>query len=329
MTTRRELLIAFGGVLAAPLIASAQQPGKTWRVGFLAARHVNFVDSDIFYGPFRQGMRELGYVEGKNLIIEWRSAEGKYERLPGLVMELVNAKVDVIVVAGNPAAKAAQKMVLTLPVVIGNAGDPVEGGFVKSLARPGGNITGLSNMTREVSLKQLEMLLEMVPRLSRVAVLMNSTNTASVKRAAQIEIVAQSRGLKILQMDARTPQEIDHAFAALRQQKAGALMVLLDSLFVQQKDQIAALTAERALPAIAYEPMYPEAGMLMSYGPSQPEMYRRAATYVDKLFKGAKPADLPVEQPTKFDLVINGKTARALGLKIPPALLIRANRVIE
>jgi len=336
VNTRRRLLAALGaGATMLPLRSFAQQQGKMWRVGVLTGRHVDFLDSDNFYGPFRQGMRRLGYVEGKNLVIEWRSAEGKTERLPGLATELVNLKVDVIVTSASPATSAAQNATTVIPIVMAGTGDPVESGFVKSLARPAGNITGLSTMSGEVRLKQLEMLLAMVPKLSRVAVLVNPS-IASIKtleiQAKNLEILqakAQKRGVKILRADARTPQEIDNAFSWIRQQKAGALIVWLDQFFLQQKSQIAGLTAKHRLPSIAPDRTFSEAGALMSFGRNYADQSRRAATYVDKIFKGAKPSDLPVEQPTTFELVINSKTAKTLGLKIPQSLLTSADKVIE
>jgi len=329
MNNRRKVVVAFGAsVLAAPF-AIAQQQGKVWRVGFLSQRHVDFVDSDYYYGPFRQGLRELGYVEGKNLVIEWRSAEGNNERLAGLAAELVNLKVDVIVTAGTPAISAAQKATTAIPIVMGNIGDPVGSGFVKSLARPASNITGLSSMAGDVYLKQIEMLLSMVPRLSRVAVLVNPSNMSNVKTSERVQTEGQKRGVKVLRGEAKTPQEIHNAFSMMRTQNADALIVFNDGLFQQQKAQIAELTAKHRLPAVAQDRIYADAGVLMSYGPSLAEQSLRAATYVDKIFKGAKPADLPVEQPTKFELVINGKTAKTLGLAIPQSLLVSADKVIE
>jgi len=295
----------------------------------LASRQVDFVDSDIFYGPFRQGMRELGYIEGKNLVIEWRSAEGNNERLPGLATELMHLKVDVIVAASTPATSAAQKATATIPIVMGSVGDPVRSGFVKSLARPAGNITGLSNLSDGYALKQLDMLMSMVPKLSRLVLLLNPSNSSNIKNLERVQAAAQTRGLKVIRVDARTPQEIGNAFTLIRQQNADALIVLPESLFLQQKNQIAELTRKLRLPAMANERMLSEAGVLMSYGPSLADSYLRAATYVDKILKGAKPADLPVEQPTKFELVINGKTARALHLTIPQTLLVSADKVIE
>ena len=329
MNNRRKVVVAFGAsVLAAPF-AIAQQQGKVWRVGFLSQRHVDFVDSDYYYGPFRQGLRELGYVEGKNLIIEWRSAEGNNERLAGLAAELVNLKVDVIVTAGTPAISAAQKATTAIPIVMGNIGDPVGSGFVKSLARPASNITGLSSMAGDVYLKQIEMLLSMVPRLSRVAVLVNPSNMSNVKTSERVQTEGQKRGVKVLRGEAKTPQEIHNAFSMMRTQNADALIVFNDGLFQQQKAQIAELTGKHRLPAVAQDRIYVDTGVLMSYGPSLAEQSLRAATYVDKIFKGAKPADLPVEQPTKFELVINGKTAKTLGLAIPQSLLVSADKVIE
>ncbi len=330
MNTRRKLLVALGAsALTAPLSSLAQQQGKVWRIGFLAQRHVEFLDSDFQYGPFRPSMRELGYVEGKNLVIELRSAEGNSERLPGLASELVNLKVDVIIAGGTPATRAAQKATTTIPIVMVSVGDPVGTGLVKSLARPGGNITGLSNLSVDIGPKRLEMLLTMVPKLSRVAFLVNPSNTANMKTLESVQAAGKKRGVTILGVEARTPQEIDNAFSLMRQQNAGALIVGLEGLFNQQKSQIAELTAKHRLPSITGDRIYAEAGCLMSYGTNLADIFRRAATYVDKIFKGAKPGDLPVEQPTKFELVINGKTAKALGLKIPQSLLISADKVIE
>jgi len=330
MNNRRKLVVALGAsVIAAPLPSFAQQQGKIWRVGFLAQRHVNFIDSDNYYGPFRQGMHDLGYVDGKNLIIEWRSAEGKNERLPSLAAELVNFKVDVIVTVGAPAISAAQKATATIPIVMGGTSDPVGFGFVSSLARPAGNITGLSNMAADVRLKQLEMLLAIVPKVSRVAVLVNPSNTASIKNLEKVQAAAEKRGVKILRADAGTPEEIENAFTWMREQNAAALIVVLDQFLLQQKNQIAELTAKHRLPAVTSDRAYSESGVLMSYGTNLADQYRRAATYVDKIFKGAKPGDLPVEQPTKFELVINSKTAKSLGLTIPQSLLISADKVIE
>jgi putative ABC transport system substrate-binding protein len=275
-------------------------------------------------------MRVLGYVEGKNLLIEWRSAEGNNERLPGLAAELVNLKVDVIVTAGGPpATSAAQKATTIIPIVMGNMGDPVGSGFVKSLARPGGNITGLSNLGSDIGPKHLEMLLSMVPKLSSVAILVNPTNSGHATILENVRAAAQKNGVKVLSVEARTPQEIENAFSTITKERAGAVIVANDSVFIAQRRQTADLATKNRLPSVQLSREYPEAGGLMSYGPIIGDNYRRAATYVDKILKGAKPADLPVEQPTKFEMVINGKTAKALGLKIPQSLLISADKVIE
>ena len=330
MNNRRKLLVALGaGALAAPLGSFAQQKGKVWRVGFLASRRVAVLDSDSTYGSFPQGMRALGYVEGKNLVIELRSADGKSEHLPGLAAELVRLNVDVIVVAGSPATSAAQKATTTIPIVMGSIGDPVGSGFIKSLARPGGNITGLSNIAGDLSPKHLEMLLSFVPKLSRVAVLVNPTNSSHSTILKGIQAAASRVGVNILPLEAGNPQEIENAFSMMAQQNAGAVIVALDAFFLQQGRQIAELASKNRLPSVSGSREYAEAGGLISYGQNIADHFRRAATYVDKILKGAKPADLPVEQPTKFELLINRKTAKALGLTIPQSLLISADKVIE
>ena len=274
-------------------------------------------------------MRELGYVEGKNLVIEWRSAEGKADRLPDLAGELVQLNVDLIVTAGNPAVGAAQKATATIPILIGNGSDPVGSGFVASLARPGGNITGLSNIVDDISPKYLELLISMVPKLSRIAILLDLSSTSQAKVLDNVRAAAKTANITVLPFDARSPEGIEKAFSLMKKEKAGAVIVVSSGLFVQQARQIAELAAKHRLPSISGYREYTDAGVMMSYGPSFAENYRRIATYVDKIFKGAKPGELPVEQPTKLELVINGKTAKALGLKIPQALLISADKVIE
>jgi len=330
VTTRRKLLIMLGaGALTAPLHSFAQQQGKVWRVGFLSARSRPVsLDSDE-YGGFPQGMRELGYVEGKNLLIEWRYAEGKYERLPGLLAELVRLKVDAIVAPGSPVISAAQKVTTTVPIVVVNAQDPVGSGLIKSLAHPGGNITGLSSLAVDISPKHLEMLLGMVPKLTHVAVLVNFDNPSHPVTLKNVQAAAQKANVKVLPVEARTAPEIEKAFSAMAREKAGAVIVARDALFLQQARQIAELAAKHRLPTISGIREHIEAGGLMTYGPNSTDSFRRAATYVDKIIKGEKPANLPVEQPTKFELVINRKTANALGLTIPQSLLIMADRVIE
>jgi putative ABC transport system substrate-binding protein len=329
MNNRRKLLIALGtSSLAVPFGSLAEQ-GKVWRVGFLALRSPTASNPIVSYGAFLQGMRELGYVEGKNLIIEWRLAEGKVERLPALAAELVQLKVDVLVAAGVQPTSAAQKATTTIPIVMANSIDPVGSGFVASLARPGGNITGLSNLIGDLSAKHFEMLRSIAPKLSRVAILVNPTNSGHTTILKTVQTAAQKTNVKILPVEARNPQEIESALLAITRQNAEAVIVANDLFLNQQRHQIAALAAKNRLPSVSAVREFVEAGGLMSYGPNFVENYRRAATYVDKIIKGAKPGDLPVEQPTKFELVINRKTAKALGLTIPQSLLISADKVIE
>ena len=329
MFTRRKIVIAIGAGALAPLASFAQQQGKVWRVGFLSQRHMEFVDADYYYGPFTQGMRELGYVEGRNLVIEWRSAEGEIERLPELAAELVRLKVDVLAAAGTPASLAAQKATTAIPIVMIGVGDPVGSGLVKNLARPGGNSTGNANINTDLSPKRLEILRGMVPKVIRVAVLVNPSNAASTAALRNVQAAAQKVGVKMQTVEASMPQEIAKGFAMMARQNAGALIVFADALINQQKTQIVELAAKHRLPSIASYGEYVEAGGLMSYGPNLRDPYRRAATYVDKILKGANPGDLPVEQPTKFELFINRKTANALGLKIPNSLLAQTTKVIE
>jgi putative tryptophan/tyrosine transport system substrate-binding protein len=332
MNNRRKLLVTLGaGALSFAVLPGSfgQQQGKVWRVGFLAMRSPTASNPVDAYGAFLQGMRQLGYVEGKNLIIEWRLAEGQVERLPTLAAELVQLKVDVIVAAGVQPTSAAQKATTTIPIVMANSIDPVGSGFVASLVRPGGNITGLSNLIGDLSPKHFEMLRSMVPKLSRVAILVNPTNSGHATILKTVQTAAQKSSVKILSVQARNPQEIETAFSTMTQDNAEAVIVANDLFFNQQRRQVAELAQKNRLPSVAAVRGYVEAGGLMSYGPSFVENYRRAATYVDKIFKGAKPGDLPVEQPTKFEMFINRKTAKALGFTIPQSLLISADKIIE
>ncbi len=342
MNHRRKLIIAAGpGIFAASFFSFAQQPGqaalpatgKIWRIGFLALPGRPADLDSHYYAAFKHGMRELGYVEGKNLIIEWRWAGGEIKRLDALAAELVQLKLDLITTAGNDAAIAAQKATGTIPIVMGSSADPVDTGLVASLARPGGNMTGLSDMGSELAPKRLQMLLSMTStatrKASRVAVLVASGSPSNARGLATVQAAGATLGVKILPFTVSTPGEIEAAFSMMREQKADALIVLLNPVFQQQRIQIAQLAAQHRLPSMTADRQYPETGSLMSYGPNLADNFRRAATYADKIFKGRKPADLPVEQPTRFELVINGKTARALGLKIPQELLISAERVIE
>jgi len=326
---RRDTVFALLALGAAPLVSHAQQLGKIWRVGFLVPRRrPDSIDSD-YLGAFPRGMRELGYVEGQNLVIEWRFADGESERLPDLAAELVRLKVDVMVSASSQAISALQKATDTIPIVMASSGDPIGSGFIKSLARPGGNITGFSNLTSDIGTKQLELLLLMVPKLSRVAVLVNPVNPSLATFLKHVQAEAQRASVTVLPVEARTAQEIENAFPTMAQGNAQAVIVAVDGLFVQQFRQIAGLAVKNRLPSASSIREYVEAGGLMSYGPNLAEQFRRAATYVDKIFKGAKPGDLPVEQSTKFELLINDKTAKTLGLTIPQSVLFRADRVIE
>ena len=327
---RRSVISMAGGVtLGVALPVLGQTPPKVWRVGYLILRHLDRVDADISYGPFTQGMRELGYVEGKNLVIEWRSAEGKQERLPELAAELVRLKVDVLATQGTPPAQAAQKATTTIPIVMINVGDPLGSGLFKSLARPGGNSTGLSSLVTDLGPKLLQIMREMMPRISHVAVLVNPTNAAINAFLKSVQVAAQQLGLKIQPVEASTPQEIANGFAVMVRENAGALIVPQEAIFQQQKSQILDLVATHRLPSIGTYAEYVEGGGLVSYGNSIWENPRRAATYVDKILKGANPGDLPVEQPTQFELVINMKTAKVLGIKVPQSLLLQATKVIE
>jgi putative ABC transport system substrate-binding protein len=330
MNNRRKLVIALGaGVLAAPVGSFAQQQSKVWRVGILSARrNPASLDSD-YYGAFPRRMSELGYVEGRNLITEWRFADGEYERLPGMAAELVKLKADVILALGPPGALAAQKATTTIPIVFVVSTDPVAAGLVKSLAQPGGNITGLSNLGGDLSPKHLEMLRTLVPKLSRVAILVNPANSGHAAVLKNLQAAAQKAGIKVLPVTAQTTQEIDTAFSTMARENAEAVIVALDPLFIQQVPQIAAQATKHRLPSIFANREYAESGGLMSYGQNQVDIYRRAADYVDRIFKGGRPGDLPVEQPIKLELLINSKVAQTLGLTIPPSLRISADKVIE
>ena len=278
---------------------------------------------------FKQGLQELGYIEGKNLTLHLRFSDGKAERLAALAEELVQLKVDIIMAADTSATRAAQRATKVIPIVIGTSTDPVASGLVASLARPGGNTTGLSNMASDTGPKRLQLLVTLVPKMSRVAILLNPSNPASRAELKNIEEANKHLGLKLLVLEVKTPEEIGQAFATMVKQRAEGLVITSESLFSQQRVQIAELAVKYRLPSIAFRVEFSEAGVLMNYGPSATASYRHAATYVDKILKGAKPGDLPIEQAIKFDLVINRKTAKALGLTIPQSLLMNADRVIE
>jgi putative ABC transport system substrate-binding protein len=328
MLNRRKLLVVLGAsALISPLAAFAQQTGKIWRVGFLSQRRIDTLDIDP-YGGFLNGMRELGYVEGRDLVMEWRSAGSKSERLSELASELVKLKVDVIVAAGSQSISAAQKATTSIPIVMGTTtADPVSAGFVASLARPGGNITGLALVLEDISPKHLELLIRVAPKLSRVAVLANP-DSPEVVVPKKLESAAQKAGVTVLTVEARNLQEIERAFLVMKKEKAQAFIFISTSVFMQHRHRIVELAAQNRQPFVSNYHEYVEAGGLMSYGPSLADNYRRAATYVDKIFKGANPGDLPVEQPAKFELLINRKTANALGLTIPRSLLASADKVL-
>ena len=308
-------------------LAQAQQQAKIPRIGSLggASPSANANGNE----ALRQGLRELGYVEGKNIIIEWRSAEGKLDRLPALADELVRLKADVIVTSGGQATRAAKEATKTIPIVMAQVSDPVGSGFVASLARPGGNITGLSTLAPELSGKRLELLKETVPKLSRVAVLGTSTSIGNVPQLREVDLAAGALKVKRQFLDILDPKDIETAFRAANKGRAEGVLVLAASVFVSRRTQVLDLAQKSRLPAIYYSPEFVEAGGLMSYGVNNTDLNRRAATYVDKILKGAKPADLPVEQPIKFEFVINLKAAKAIGLTIPPEVLARADRVIK
>ena len=328
MNERRKLLVTLGaGALAllAPPGSFGQQQGKVWRVGFLSPSSASLSSQNT--GAFLKGLRELGYVEGKTLIIEWRFADGKLERLPGLAAELVKLKVDVIVVQASTAIRAAQQATNTIPIVMTSAGDPVRSGFVKSLARPGGNITGLSIMSSDTGAKVLELLRLVAPKLTRVGIL---TASATYSAASQsVQVVARKVGLKTVVAEASTPQEIENAFSLIVREKADAVIVGSPTVYRPHHRQIAELALKYKLPSMFQDRVTVEEGGLISFGLKFTDFYERSATYVDKILKGAKPGDLPVEQPVLFELVVNLKTAKALGLTIPPTILTRADEVIE
>ena len=328
MNNRRKLLVALGAsALAAPLAAFAQQQrSKVARIGLLDAASVS--SNAKSREALIAGLRELGYVEGKNISIDYRWAEGEYQRLPGLAAELVQMKVDVIVAATPPAVQAVQQATTTIPIVMIATSDPVSSGFVASLSRPGRNITGLSNMNVEVASKYLELLRTAVPKLSRVAVLVDSGHPNHPDYLKRIQATAKTTGVKVSPLEANTASQLETAFGAMKQERVGALIVLPDSFFMAQRSRIVELAAQRGLPTMFWTGEPVESGGLMSYGQNLTEQYYRAASYVDKILKGAKPGDIPVEQPTKFELVINMKTAKTLGLTMQD-LLFRADKVIE
>ena len=307
--------------------AEAQQPKKIPRIGFLVGESASLAAPRT--QAFRQGLRELGYVEGKNIAIEYRYSEGKRDRIPELAAELVRLKVDVIVTGGAPYTRAAKEATSTIPIVITQDPDPVGNGFVASLARPGGNTTGLSNFNRELSGKRLELLKEVDSKLSRVAVFGTSTFPGNGQNLKETELAAEALRVKLQYIDVLGPKDLETAFRAATKARADAVIAMGSNVLNSQRAQVIALAAKSRLPAIYSNPQFAEEGGLMIYGVSQNDLARRAATYVDKILKGAKPGDLPIEQPTKFELIINLKAAKQIGLTIPPNVLARADRVIK
>jgi len=327
MDRRAFIKSVMSGLIAAPLAVRAQQAGKVHRIGFLGnstpALEANLV------GPFREGLRELGYLEGRNILIEYRWAEGKYERFPALIGELIALKVDVIVTAGTPAALAVRRATATIPLVMVAVGDPVGTGLVASLALPGGNATGLTSIAPDLEGKRLEMLNAIVPKLSQVAILWNPDNAFHVKAEKEARAAAQVLRVHVHSVGVRTAEDLDRAFDTILRERPGAFIMLADRIFLHNRARIVDFAARNRLPAVyAYRELV-EAGGLMSFGPNYADMHRRAATYVDKILKGAKPSDLPVELPTKFEFVINLKSAKALGLGVPQTVLLLADEVMQ
>jgi putative ABC transport system substrate-binding protein len=322
------VFLALCSLLLAPCFPTqAQQPTKIPRIGFLVTNSLSVMSDRV--EAFRQGLRDFGYVEGKNIIIEWRSAEGKPDRLPALVAELVHLKVEVIVTAGATSTRAAKEVTVTIPIVMTNDGDPVASGVVASLSRPGGNITGLSTLAPELSGKQLELLKQTIPKLSRVAVFGTSTRPGNAQSLKEVELAAKAFGVKLQYLDVLDPKDIETAFRAASKGRADAVLVLAGPVVFSQRTQFAELAVKSRLPAIYPQTEFTEAGGLMYYGANTPDLFRRAATYVDKILKGRTPADLPVEQPKKFEFIINLKAAKQIGLTIPPNVLVRADKVIK
>jgi putative ABC transport system substrate-binding protein len=319
------------GLLAAPLAAEAQRAGKVYRVGYIGPTPVATLISDPtqYFDSFRREMRQRGYVEGQDLVLELRSVEERPDRASEVVDKLVRLNPDVIVAVSAPVIEAARQVTRTIPIVMVGVGDPVAIGFVASLSRPGGNITGLSQLSPELSAKRLDLLKEVVPGVSRVAILWNPTNPSNASQLRATKLVAQALGMQLQLLEVRGPQDFKSGFQAATRGHAGALITLDDLLIYTRRTQIVALAAKSRLPAIYGWSKVAEAGGLMSYGPDFRDMYRQAAIFVDKILKGAKPGDLPIEQPAKLELVINLKTAKALGLTIPPSLLQRADQVLE
>ena len=328
---RRDAVLALTALGLAPLGAYAQRQTKVWRMGFLYGRsRPTPSNPEPYLDAFLQGLRDLGYVEGRNLVIEWRFADGKFARFAGLAAELVKMNPDVIVTSTTAAAHALNRTTSTIPLVFAALFDPVGSGLVASLARPGGNITGASSMVIDVVAKQVELLKSTTPALVRLAALHNPVSTAIYPSTMNnIQAAAERLGMKTIAVSASSPEDIGRAFATIARENAGAVIVTPDTFLISQRSKIAELAVSNRMPTMNSFQEDVSAGGLMSYGPDLADVYRRGAAYVDKIFKGAKPANLPIEQPTKLELVINLKTARAIGITIPQSILLRADRVIE
>jgi putative ABC transport system substrate-binding protein len=329
MDRRAFIRTLSGGLLASPLAAESLQATKVWRIGFLTSGTREGAGADIRIAPFTQGLRELGYIDGRNIILETRYAEGRVERFPALAAELVNLKVDVLVATSTPGALAAKQATSTIPIVMAAVGEPVEVKLIESLAHPGGNITGLSLSAPQLAAKRLDLLKQTLPKLSRVTVLWNSANQGMQARFQETQRGAHLLGVSIQSIAIQSPDDFEPVFGTILKDRPESLLVLADTVTVANRQRAIEFAARNRVPAIYEVRVFVDDGGLMSYGIDMSDHYRRAAVYVDKILKGAKPADLPVQQPTKFELVINMKTAKALGLTIPPSLLQRADQVIE
>ena len=331
--SRLEVIVTLAlGLLAAPLDAEAQPAAKVPRIGWLLTGSLESPETQVLLDALRQGLRERGYVEGRNILIEYRAADGKIERFPGLATELARLKVDLILAPNTPAARAVQQATTTIPIVVPVMGDPVGDGLVASLARPGGNITGLTYLGPELVPKRLELLKQALPKVSRVAALWHpgafgEGTTRNMVKAT--EAAARTLGVQLQLVEVRGPADLDRAFSTMIRERADAFIVFPSGMLFAERRRIEDLAAKHRLPSMSMAREFVELGGLIAYGASITDLYRRSATYVDKILKGAKPADLPVEQPTTFELVINLKTAKALGLTIAPSVLLRADRVIE
>ena len=324
--SRRQVVISAAALLATPAAAAGQQSGKVHRIGFLGSTSPK--SHGAFVGAFRDGLRERGYVEGKNVVIEYRWAENDYGRLPALARDLVRLNVDLILTHGTPGGQAAKAATTTIPIVVAIIGDAVATGLVQSLARPGGNLTGLSFFFPELNAKRIGMLKEALPSLKRVAVLMNDTNPGNVVTFDAMTQTARTVGIEVVQILARSADDFDNAFGQMVRSRCEAVAVYEDALFIAQAMQLAGLAQRHRLPSVGFRE-YADAGGLLGFGVNFPDVWRRAAGFVDRIFKGAKPSDLPVEQAGKFDTVVNLRTAKALGLTIHPKVLLRAETVIE